>query len=266
MTVDLLVLALVAVGAVFGARAGASRQLAGWGALVLAALAARPGGALLGSAFGRFFQTSESLGGVAASFATFIVVAVVARILGTWLLQGILAGRDPAERGTDRALGALLGGGKVAAVAWVALSALAFVEANVQTAGKGLGISPKDSTAFSIARKWNLFSAPYFSRAADLAAAQKVFRSPELFQQISGNPAVAELEKNPRFRAVVSDPEVKEALERGDTVALLRSPSVHRLLQDPEALVQLAKLRQAVEQVTDGQPSKPVAPRPARVK
>jgi len=65
---------------------------------------------------------------------------------------------------------------------------------------------------------------------------------------------------------VVSDPEVKEALERGDTVALLRSPSVHRLLQDPEALVQLAKLRQAVEQVTDGQTSKPVAPRPARVK
>src|SRR5262249_56915585 len=114
--------------------------------------------------------------------AAFIVVAVVARILGTWLLQGMLAGRAPAERGTDRALGALLGGGKVAAVAWVALSALAFVEANVQTAGKGLGISPKDSTAFAIARKWNLFSAPYFCRAADLAAALQAFSSPQLFQ------------------------------------------------------------------------------------
>ena len=66
--------------------------------------------------------------------------------------------------------------------------------------------------------------------------------------------------------AVVSDPEVKEALDRGDTVALLRSPSVHRLLQDPEALVQLARLRQAVDQVMEGQASKPVAPRPARVK
>src|SRR5262249_28967844 len=214
MTVDLMVLALVALGAVFGAHAGASRQLASWGALVLAALAARPGGALLGPAFGRFFHTSDSLGAVAASFATVIVVAVVIRIVATRLLQNVLGGRDPTERGTDRALGALLGGGKVAAVAWVALSALAFVEANVQVAGKGLGISPKDSTAFAIARKWNLFSAPYFCRAADLAAAQKVFRSPELFQQISGNPAVAELEKNPRFRAVVSDPEVKEALER----------------------------------------------------
>ena len=266
MTVDLLVLALVALGAVFGAHAGASRQLASWGALVLAALAARPGGALLGPAFGRFFSTTDSLGSVAASFATFIVVAVVGRILGMWLLQGMLAGREPGERGTDRALGAVLGGGKVAAVAWVALSALAFVEANVQLAGKGLGISPKDSTAFAIARKWNLFSAPFFSKATDLAAAQKVFRSPELFQQVAGNPAVAELERNPRFRAVVSDPEVKEALDRGDTVALLRSPSVHRLLQDPEALVQLARLRQAVDQVMEGQASKPVAPRPARVK
>jgi hypothetical protein len=64
----------------------------------------------------------------------------------------------------------------------------------------------------------------------------------------------------------VADPEVKEALERGDTVSLLRSSSVHKLLQDPEALVQLARLRQAVDQVTEQQAAKPVAPGPARVK
>jgi hypothetical protein len=101
---------------------------------------------------------------------------------------------------------------------------------------------------------------------ADLAAAQKVFRSQELYQQVSSNPAVAALERNARFRAVASDPEVKEALERGDTVALLKSASVHKLLQDPDALVQLAKLRQAVDQVKEAEPSKPVAPPPARVK
>jgi membrane protein required for colicin V production len=266
MTVDLAVLALVALGAVLGARAGASRQLASWGALVLAALAARPGGALFGAASGRFFHTSEALGSVAASFATFIVVAVVVRLVGTRLLQGVLGGSDPAERGTDRALGALLGGGKVVAVAWVALSALAFVEANVQVAGKGLGLSPKDSTAFAIARRWNLFSAPFFSRAADLAAVDRVFRSPELFQQVAGSPAVAALQKNAHFRAVFADPEAKEALDKGDTVALLRNASVHRLLQDPEALAQLAKLREVVEQVQQRQPANPVAPRPGRVK
>ncbi len=275
MTVDLLVLVLVVVGAVFGARSGASRQLASWGALVVAALAARPGGALLGAAFGRFFQTSESLGAVAASFATFIVVAVVIRFVGVRLLRDVFFGSSPTERGADRALGAVLGGGKVAAVAWVALSALAFVEANVQVAGKGLGISPKDSNAFGIARRWNLFSAPFFSKAADLAAAQKVFRSAELFQQMASNPSVTDLQKNPRFRAVVTDPEVKEALDRNDTVALLRIRSVNRLLQDPEALIQLARLRQAVEAltedvpskpVTERLPSKPVAPGPAQVK
>jgi len=266
MTVDLAVLALVALGAVFGARTGAARQIASWGALLVAALAARPGGALLGAAFGRFFRTSETIGAVAASFATFIVVAVVVRLVGTRLLQGVLGGSDPAERGTDRALGAILGAGKVAAVAWVALSALAFVEANVQLAGKGLGLSPKDSAAFAIARRWNLFSAPFFSRAADLAAAQQVFRSPELFQQVAENPAVGALQKNAHFRAVLADPEVKEALDRGDTVALLRNTSVHRLLQDPEALAQLAKLREVVEQVQQRGPPNPVAPRPPRVK
>src|SRR5262249_5366764 len=158
-----------------------SRQIAAWGALVVAALVARPGGTLLGPAFGRALHTSAALGGIAAAFATFIVVAVVARFLGAQLLEGMLAGSDPAERGADRALGGFLGAGKVAAVAWVALSALVFVEDHVQVTGQRLGISPKDSRAFAIARQWNLFSSPVFTRAADLAAAQKVFRSPELF-------------------------------------------------------------------------------------
>jgi len=266
MIVDLGVLLLVVLGGVFGARAGASRQLATWAALLVAALAAHPGGILLGAAFARFFNTSPSLGAVAAAFATFIVAAVVLRIVAIQIFERVFWGHDPAERGTDRALGALLGAGKVAAVAWVALSALAFVEENVQLAGKGLGVSPKDSTAAAIARKWNLFSAPFFSRAADLAAAQKVFRSPELFHRVSGNPAVSELQKSASFRAVVTDPEVKEALDRGDMVTLLRSRSINKLLQDPEALVQLAKLRQVVDEVGKEEPSKPVAPGPARVK
>ena len=266
MIVDVLVLVLVVVGGVFGARAGASRQLASWAALVVAALGARPGGILFGPAFAKFFNTSPNLGAVAAAFATFIVGAVVLRIIAVRVFERVFSGSDPSERGTDRALGALLGAGKVAAVAWVALSALAFVEENVQLAGKGLGISPKDSTTCAIAKKWNLFSAPFFSRAADLAAAKKVFASAELFHQLSGNPAVTELQKNPSFRAVVTDPEVKEALDRNDMVALLRTRSINKLLQDPEALVQLAKLRQAVDEVGEGQPSKPVAPGPARVK
>jgi membrane protein required for colicin V production len=266
MIVDVVVLVLVVLGGVFGARAGASRQLATWAALLVAALAARPGGILFGAACARFFNTSANLGAIAAAFATFIVTAVVLRIVAVQLFERVFSGNDPSERGADRALGALLGAAKVAAVAWVALSALAFVEENVQAAGKGLGISPKDSTTAAIARKWNLFSAPFFSRAADLAAAQKVFRSPDLFHRVSANPAVSELEKNPSFRAVVTDPEVKEALDRGDMVALLRVRSVNKLLQDPEALVQLARLRQAVDEVGDPEASKPVAPRPARVK
>jgi uncharacterized membrane protein required for colicin V production len=247
MTLDLFVLALVALGGVFGARAGASRQLASWGALILAALVARPGASLFGPTFARAFHTSPTLGAVAAGFATFVVVAVAVRLVGTTLLRRVLGGEDPADRGTDQALGFLLGAGKVLAVCWVALSALAFVEDNVQVAGKGLGISPKDSTAFAAARKWNLFAAPAFSQAADLVKAQEIFRSPQLFAQVASDPAVAALQKNHHFRAVFSDPEVKQALEHGDTVGLLKLDSVRRLLEDPEALGQLASLRTALE-------------------
>lgn len=247
MTLDLIVLALVALGAVFGARAGASRQLASWGALIVAALLARPGASLLGPTFAGWFHTSSTLGAVAAGFATFVVVAVAVRVVGTTVLRGVLGGRDPADRSTDRALGLLLGAGKVLAIAWVALSALAFVEDNVQVAGKGLGIAPASSIAFAAARKWNLFAAPAFSQAADLVKAQEVFRSPQLFAKVASDPSVAALQKNHHFRAVFSDPEVKEALEQGDTVGLVKLDSVRRLLADPEALGQLAALRTALE-------------------
>ena len=247
MTLDLIVLAGVVLGALFGARAGTAHHSGGDERAPSGQLAGGPGAAILGPTFASAFHTSASLGAVAAGFATFIVVAVAVRLLATMVLRGVLGGQDPSDRGTDRALGFLLGAGKVAAVAWVALSALAFVEDNVQVAGKGLGLSPRDSLAFGAARKWNLFAAPAFSQAADLVKAQEVFRSPQLFAKVAGDPAVAALQKNHHFRAVVSDPAVKQALERGDTVGLLKIDSVHQLLRDPEALGQLAALRTAVE-------------------
>ena len=233
MTLDLIVLALVALGrssapgpvprarSPAGGRSSSQRWSPG------------PGHRSSARRSRRAFHTSPSLGAVAAGFAIFIIVAVLVRLVATAVLRGVLAGRDPADRGTDRALGFLLGAVKVLAVAWVALSALAFVEDNVQVAGKGLGISPKDSTAFAAARKWNLFAAPAFSQAADLVKAQEVFRSPQLFAQVASEPAVAELQKNRYFRAVFADPEVKAALERGDTLGLLKLDSVHRLLAGP---------------------------------
>jgi membrane protein required for colicin V production len=247
MTLDLIVLALVIAGGVFGARAGAAAQLANWGALVAGALLARPGGHIFGSAFAGALHTSESLGEVAAGFTTFVVVAVLVRTVGSTVLRGVLGARDEQDRGTDKALGFALGAAKIMAVVWVALSALSFVEENVRLSGKGLGLSPQDSIAFGIARKWNLFAAPGFSPARDLMKAQEAFRSPEVFQRVAGDPAVAALQKNAHFRAVFSDPEVKKALDKGDAVALLKFSSVHKLLQDPDALTQLAALRSALE-------------------
>ena len=51
MTLDLLILALAALVGLAGARRGAASQLAGWAALLLAVLAARPGANLFGPTF-----------------------------------------------------------------------------------------------------------------------------------------------------------------------------------------------------------------------
>ena len=51
MTLDLAILAVAVLVGLAGARRGASHQLAGWAALVLAVLAARPGARMLGPAF-----------------------------------------------------------------------------------------------------------------------------------------------------------------------------------------------------------------------
>ena len=74
MTLDLLIALLAVLVGIAGARRGAASQLAGWLALVLAVLAARPGAQLLGPSFASVFHAAPGTAAVAAGFATFVVV------------------------------------------------------------------------------------------------------------------------------------------------------------------------------------------------
>ncbi len=244
MTLDLFLLVLATVVGLLGARRGAASQLAGWGGLVLAVLAIRPGAAALGPVFRGLLHAAPGTSAVAAGFATFVVVLVVARLVLDLVLRSLLTLGNPERRGLDRAGGFVLGAAKVLAIAWVALSALAFVEERFSLSGRAFGIHPEDSLAFSAARRWNLFGMADFGVTESLLKLEQALKKPGGLARLANDKAVAELLKNPRFKVVTEDPAVRRAVEEHDVLSLLRNDSVLKLLQDGEAR---AKLQAAVD-------------------
>jgi len=232
MTLDLAILAVAVLVGLAGARRGASHQLAGWAALVLAVLAARPGARMLGPAFATWLHTTPGTAAVAAGFATFVVVIVAARLVLTAVLRGVLTLGNPERRAPDRLLGFLLGAAKALAIAWVVLSALAFVEERVSFSGKPWGLTTQSSVAFAAARRWNLFALADFGPAQSLMKMEQALRNPEALKRLGSDPAVAALLRDPRWKALSQDPAVRRALEQRDVATLLRSETVASLLQD----------------------------------
>jgi membrane protein required for colicin V production len=260
MTLDLLIAVLALLVGIAGARRGAASQLAGWAALVLAVLAARPGAALFGPAFASALHAAPGTAGVAAGLATFVVVLVGARLVLNALLRGVLTLGNPERRGLDRFLGFLLGAVKVLAIAWVALSALAFVEERFSVSGKVLGVSPAQSLAFAAAKKWNFFGMADFGPTQSLMKLEQALRKPGGTARLANEPAVAALLKEPRFKAVAEDPVVKKAVEEHDMATLLKADSVMKLLSDSDAR---AKLMAALAALQDS-PEPPSAVRPGK--
>lgn len=235
MTLDLLIAVVALLVGLAGARRGAASQLAGWAALVLAVLAAKPGAALLGPTFAVWLHAAPGTASVAAGLAVFVVVLVAARLVLNAVLRGVLTLGNPERRGLDRFLGFFLGAAKVLAVAWVALSALAFVEDRFSVSGKLFGVSPERSLAFGAARRWNFFGMADFGPAQSLMKLEQALRKPGGAARLSNDPAMASLLKDARFKAVAEDPAVKKAVEEHDVATLLRTDSVVKLLSDSEA-------------------------------
>lgn len=248
MTIDLIILGLVLLFAVVGALTGGAKQIANLVALAVAWFVSRKLGPLVGP------KMAEALGGVplmvgvvAGSMLVFIGLLVVVRYALTTLLQRVFRGKDSQNRSLDSALGFLLGGVKVAAIAYIALSALTFVEQHVVVMGKRLGVSPKDSVAFGVARRFNLFEMTQFAGVKDLVEVAQAATDPKQAPKLANNPAYKSLKQDPRFQKTLSDKQLLKAMERGDTQAVLRSDLVLQLLQDPEFVARLGAAARASE-------------------
>ncbi len=248
MTIDLIILGLVLLFAVAGAITGGAKQIANVVALAVAWYVSRKLGTYVGP------KMAAALGGVplllgtvAGTVLLFITVLVVVRYALTYFLQRLFGGPNPEKRGVDNAIGFLLGGARVAIIAYVVLSALVFAEQYIVIAGKRLGVSPRDSVCFGLARRYNLFEMTQFAAVKDMAAVAKAAGNPERARRLADDPAFKSLKQDPRFQRALSDKQLREALERGDTQAALRSNLVLQLLQDPQFVARLGAAARASE-------------------
>ncbi|HEY0838715.1 MAG TPA: CvpA family protein [Vulgatibacter sp.] len=117
MIVDLGVIALVGVLAAFGGAAGALMQIARLVALIGAAIAAAPLGALLRSLVSRLTGIGEVAAGFWSTSLSFVAVSLVLRWAGGAAARRLT--REDDDRAVDRGMGALLGAAKGLCFGWL---------------------------------------------------------------------------------------------------------------------------------------------------
>jgi membrane protein required for colicin V production len=248
MVIDLIILGLVLFFGVIGALSGASRQVSNFAGLAAGYFVSRRLGPLVGPKLADALGGPLFLGTIAGTVLIFIVVWLSVRYaLGALLQRFLSRGRDNEKRGVDRFLGFVLGATKMAFIAWVLLSAIAFFEQHVVVAGRRIGLSPKDSLALQAARSFNLFELTQFAPVGNLVEVGQAAMDPERAAKLKDDPAFKALRKDPRVQRLLKDEKLKEALARGDTAALLRHDLVLQLIQDPDVVARLGAAARASE-------------------
>lgn len=245
MTLDLALLGLIGFFALLGAITGASRQVAQLVGMAAALLFARPVGAFVGPYLAQLLKLPLLVSSLAATMAAFALVLLGVRSAVTYGVQRLLGGNNPEERRLDRALGFAFGGLKVAFMAYVVLCALAFVEDNVAFGGQRLHLTAPHSTAFSLARRYNLFETAKLGAVSDLVGIAQAAGDPKQAKRLAQSPAYQALRKDPRFKAALESDSVRKALESGDYGALLKSAAVQQLLEDSATVERLSAAAKA---------------------
>jgi len=247
VAIDLTILCVVLFFALLGAYTGAAKQIAHMVGLVAAYFVSRRLGPVVAPRLAEALGTPLLIGVLLGSMLLFIFTLVVVRYALGSLLQRVMTGRNPDNRGLDRAIGFVLGGAKVGIIAYVLLSALSFVEQHVVVAGKRLNTSPKDSRAFALVRQHNLFEMTQFAPLKDFVRVVQASTDPGKASQLRNDPAYKALREDPRFQKALKDDSLRRALEQGDSRALLRNNLILQLIQDPEFAARLGAASQAAE-------------------
>jgi hypothetical protein len=172
----------------------------------------------------------------------FVLIYVLVRAILTLIIRRVLAGKDAEARTSDRVLGAALSGVKAGAMVWVGLSAATFLENNLVVAGRRFTLTPRGSVLVPLARQYNVVELLQFSGAKDLAKALKFANDPRNAAALKSDPDFAALARDPRFKGLLNQKALQQALETGDLRALLGNNQVVELIQDPKILRHLERL------------------------
>ncbi|MFO0597587.1 MAG: CvpA family protein [Myxococcaceae bacterium] len=242
MTLDLIALLLIALFALFGMLSGFSKQVAQAIAGIAAVTAAVPCGRFFGEPMAQGLKSSLTVGVVAATIVSFVLVYLVVRLILTAFLKRLLSGKDKDNRAPDRVLGLMLAGLKAAAMLWIGASAATFVENNLVLAGKKYTFTPKDSKLVAISRQYNFIELVQFSGGKELALAAKVADDPKAAAKLKDDPDYAALMKDGRFRRLVASDAWKKALETGDVRGLMNNNELVELIQDARMSHHLERL------------------------
>lgn len=253
MNLDLALLLVIGVFALWGALTGFARQLAQVVGAFAAWWAAKPVAEVWAPLLARQASWAPTTAAVVAMVLTFIVIYLLVRWVVTRAVQRLLAGKDPQNRAADRALGFVASGAKIFGLCWVGLSAATYVEQHVTFAGRRPFTLPGQSLALQWVRQHNLFD--YLGTGVDPSL-------PKLLKGVSvrdvaalhKNPHFTALRKNPSFAPLLTDKKVLGAVEKGQWAELAQDPTVQRALSDPDVLEHLRALAADLS-------SQPAAPR-----
>lgn len=221
MTLDLLVLVVLALAALSGAATGALRQTVALVAAALAFLAARHLGAPVAEGLSRWMP--GLLARAASPVLLFAGLFALGTLLGALALRatGISAVvRGPADRG----LGALLGGLKGGLVAWVLLSALGLA---ADGAPRVFGLDLRGSDFAALSARHDLLRRLDPERTRTLQRVLRAARSAEHAGRAGLDPDARALLRDPRVRALADR---EGELDPGEAARLLADPEVRALL------------------------------------
>jgi membrane protein required for colicin V production len=230
VTLDLAVLAVLALAALSGAVSGALRQLVSLAAVALGVVAARAFSAEVGAGLARAITPmARHLAPVLLFAGVLALVSLAGRlVLGATGVSRVV--RGPADRGA----GALLGGAKGLLAAWALLSALVLAGSHAPDA---LLRRMRGSDFAELARSHNLV------RTLDPGAARAVERALEAARQAE---RAGRLARDPESARLLANPRIR-ALQDGPPGAPLDAARSQRVLEDPELRALVERLGGRVE-------------------
>lgn len=258
---DWIVAITVAFGAFQGYRKGATQQIIAFAAslagVLLPLFFTGPLAHSLQKPLGVPYPVSFLFSGVALAVVGYFGLRILWKTVLSRLIPGF--GSDDEGGGLllpsplDRLGGVLLGTGKSAAVMWILVSVVALVVAGLARQGSTAGGLEK-SDLIKISTKHNAVGMALDGRIKNFTEAIRsqtnlVSPNKSLVSPKSRN-AMQDLLSDSRFQSVANNDALREALSRGDIVAVAHSPELLSLLNDSGAMkrigVMVAEARSSV--------------------